>query len=105
MKYRHSAVLALVGWYLMLPPVNDDNKVIVDAPLWKWNQSAGFDSASECERILHAAVNTPMTPAEYQRVLTATRKAHRIPLSRSEMDIRAAAARCVSTDDPRLKEK
>lgn len=105
MNLRHTAALALIGWYLMLPPVNDDNKVIADAPLWKWNQSVSFDSANECERTLHFVAHTPMTPSEYQTAQKAARKAHRVPLSLSEMDIRTAAARCVSTDDPRLKDK
>jgi hypothetical protein len=35
-KARHAAALALVGWYLMMPPVIDENgtaKIDASAPL------------------------------------------------------------------------
>jgi len=35
MKPRHAAALALVGWYLMMPPMGN-GKVYVTAPLTKW---------------------------------------------------------------------
>ena len=56
MKPRHAAALALVGWYLIIPPVfspmgqhprsfND-----LSAPPNKWDIWAKFDSESECEK-------------------------------------------------------
>ena len=48
MKPRHAAALALVGWYLMVPPV-DGKSVDSDAPLSKWTVYATSDSARKCE--------------------------------------------------------
>ena len=50
MKLRHAATLALVGWYLFVPPINKgsaDFKV----PLTSWTKVGGsFDSASACRK-------------------------------------------------------
>jgi hypothetical protein len=55
MKPRHTAALALVGWYLMIPPVIDLKhkrryEADTDAPLSKWKQSGSYDSADACEK-------------------------------------------------------
>ena len=64
MKPRHAAALALVGWYLMVPPYSA-LKTVTDAttgqrrfptqteieqaaPLSAWTLGAGFDLAAEC---------------------------------------------------------
>ena len=43
MKLRHTAALALVGWYLMMPPYPK-----VDEPLNKWSISKAFKTAQDC---------------------------------------------------------
>jgi len=68
MKLRHTAALALVGWYLMMPPLvekpvphdpsltmkeNDDALVDTRAPLSKWMNLRSFDFAPQC----YAAIN------------------------------------------------
>ena len=61
MKPRHAAVLALVGWYLMLPPLTqtgpDTYNLPPDtsAPLSKWTYQTPrdhFDSEKECKEEL-----------------------------------------------------
>jgi len=60
MNPRHAAALALVGWYLMIPPKIEGwyfkdwhffNGVRADerAPLDNWKILKSFDSAGECE--------------------------------------------------------
>jgi hypothetical protein len=58
MKCRHAATLALVGWYLMLPPLqfvgpaNDPYSLaIVDsaAPLSRWLPKMTFKTLQECD--------------------------------------------------------
>ena len=44
MNLRHAAALALVGWYLMVPPLSNPS-----APLSKWNLYRSYDTARECE--------------------------------------------------------
>jgi len=105
MKLRHSAALAIVAWYLMIPPVNVDNRVDAGAPLSKWRKSVSFESAKECQAALKDAIENPMTPSEYEAAAAATRKAKMHPLSESETTRRMEESVCVSADDPRLKAK
>ena len=63
MNPRHAAALALVGWYLMVPPFKPNSmpqpsftlpsleaRVLnIDAPLSKWEIYVASDSADECE--------------------------------------------------------
>jgi hypothetical protein len=44
MKPRHAAALALVGWYLMVPPESHTTR-----PLSEWYHISSHDTASECE--------------------------------------------------------
>jgi hypothetical protein len=47
MNLRHAAALALVSWYLMLPPTNFDG-IDLSAPLTKWSIYQEYDSHREC---------------------------------------------------------
>src|ERR1700722_14884301 len=105
MKTRHAAALAIVLWYLIIPPIGADNKVDAHAPLSKWRIGVGFESEKDCDDSLKDAIKNPMTPAEYLAAAQATSKAKMKPLSMSEMTKRTAESRCVAGDDPRLKAK
>jgi hypothetical protein len=52
MNLRHTAALTLVGWYLMVPPVESDKSVRPELPLSQWIQSKSYDTASECQEDL-----------------------------------------------------
>jgi hypothetical protein len=86
MSLYSSIVLALVGWYLLVPPLSsrNSNAVEINAPLSNWHIFQSFDSVSECEalreRIRQGEKGTPY----YQAILTSA---------------------CIASDDPRLKEK
>jgi hypothetical protein len=45
MKARHAAALALVGWYLMVPPNKNE-----DTPLSEWIVRRTYDSAEACQQ-------------------------------------------------------
>ena len=105
MKTRHAAALAIVLWYLIIPPIGADNKVDAHASLSKWRIGVGFESEKDCDDSLKDAIQKPMTPAEYQAAASATHKANMKPLSMSEMTKRTQESICVAGDDPRLKEK
>ncbi len=56
-RLRHAAALALVGWYLMLPPMSGaispnlpSKELDTEAPLASWQNYRGFDTAKECDR-------------------------------------------------------
>jgi hypothetical protein len=105
MNSRHASALAIVLWYLMIPPIGADNKIDPHAPLSQWRKGVGFESQKQCDDSLKEAIQNPMTPAEYQAAATATRKAKMKPLTMVEMTKRTAESLCVAGDDPRLKAK
>jgi hypothetical protein len=98
MKPCHATALALVGWYLMVQPlVNAPYKVDTQAPLTSWKVYQTFHTAEECNTALSS------TAAKYEHTATA-------PIGSIKMGTRAFAlqmvfARCVSSEDPRLKAK
>jgi hypothetical protein len=93
MKLRHATALALVGWYLIGPPLS---KLTVEpsTPLSAWRILHTFDSAADCEKAL----------PEYRRFMefgiihsseAAADAAHQV----------ASALMCIASDNPRLKER
>jgi hypothetical protein len=103
MTPRHAAALALVGWYLMVPPPIAKNGLVEDSPsLSAWTRfgSRLYRSEHECEdartRIgAHPRSGRFVTP-EGQEVSISV-----MPTFAAQLD----AIRCVATDDPRLKAK
>ena len=90
MKPRHAAALALVGWYLITPPIGEDKTgnaipgtMNTAAPLSDWLAvNTVFDSLAECKKALRDL-------ADFQKS---------DPV-RHDADIHGL---CVKTDDPRL---
>jgi hypothetical protein len=96
---RHAAALALIGWYLMVPPTTAPPylKVNPDAQISRWEHYGSYDSAKECESnilYLHEQANK-FTRA--QRVNPSTAK-------ESEA-AQYIFGECIATDDPRLMGK
>ena len=88
MKVRHAAALALIGWYLMVPPLHK-GEVDEKAPLKEWTVLQSFGTVTECSQWLSVLLN----------------KAALDPATRTVVKHRLLAASCMSTDDPRLKKK
>src|SRR5882724_6408228 len=98
MKPRHAAALALVGWYLMIPPLtNRTGPIEREAPLVKWETWTSFDTAAECQARIETLTGAAIGRLKAQTAAAATPQ--RI------MDLRLLSAQCVANDDPRLKEK
>jgi hypothetical protein len=101
MKPRRAAALALVGWYLMLPPLRRGQPtgagaVGPEAPLSVWQNMGSFDSATDCYQFMHwlrslhdagKGANGGNLPANLK----------------AEFQALDASALCIATDDPRLK--
>jgi hypothetical protein len=90
MNLHHAAALALVGWYLMVPPRNPHPFIKGDytdtaAPLSKWAHLASSDSAKECEA----------RKSDYLKTVA------QVP----SLAQAALEAECIASDDPRLKGK
>jgi hypothetical protein len=82
MNPRHAAARALVGWYLMTAQPY--------APLSQWRIVGTYDHASDCQ---HRLLTLSGSPKPWS------------PSSRAINKANAPRLACVSTDDPRLKEK
>jgi hypothetical protein len=95
MKPRHVTALALVAWFLMMPPprtVGDHFETNFYAPLSKWTKLRRFDLQSQCETAREA----------YQQKPTGNLV---IMLGAAEAQATTKASKCVASDDPRLKEQ
>jgi hypothetical protein len=88
---RHLTALALVGWYLMIPPSTLPPGGAYKEPLRKWRIVQGFDTADDCQDFL----GTFSEDSQQKQALNMLEPAYRDYMF----------AECVATDDPRLKEK
>ena len=104
MKLRHAAALALVGWYLMVPPAGivfpDPNspRIFMQPFDRTWRVKATFISANDCE------IAREKHEADFARGVKST-----IPKGYENHPTRSLhfddGALCIATDDPRLKGK
>jgi hypothetical protein len=102
MNRRHAAALALVGWYLMVPPIykiaRGQYELDRDAPLTEWINTKGFDSADDCDE--GKSLNIKQTSNLLRMTFPKRGNFSTDPNWR-----RAFYGQCIATDDPRLKEK
>jgi hypothetical protein len=95
MTIRHAAALALVGWYLLVPPIsktNDGYKADFNAPLGKWIVTGVYDQAYSCDQL------------QGRLVLDQEKKIEKLPLLSYKWALaqKLATSQCIATDDPRL---
>jgi hypothetical protein len=131
MNLRHAAALALVGWYLMLPPTKhpwsrdlwrwwtgSSNPIVkecnLDAPFLEWEESKEYESLSACQADQAKAsarkrkeldeINKYMEEAASPPMTKNAKSAfEEIYRKSEEREIECAGyARCVASDDPRL---
>jgi hypothetical protein len=98
LKPRHAAALALVGWYLITPPVTGnsdaDMGVKIGAPFSEWDIVDSYDTAAQSRDGLSGNVKSFEHEQWSATVAERDRKA---------IITAAQSARCIATDDPRLK--
>ncbi len=92
MTLRHAAALALVGWYLMVPPATPDwRDADPKAPLSEWLTDGSYDNVNDCnEAIVRLYEQAPIPKPETMSY---------------GLWVQNRQAVCVATDDPRLKGK
>jgi hypothetical protein len=105
MNLRHAAALALVGWYLIAPPVRQPKSeppyLDDHAEYRAWRILHSFKTRSECEsgkeRVVRDAENGDLTDLSggVAGVLDENPK---------PWLVQQIEAQCIATDDPRLKE-
>ena len=92
MNPRHAATLALVGWYLIVPPLTSREPRAVDikAPFSTWEAQSLFETQQGCLEAKSDIVD---------------RVARKALATASANTCQDCYAQCIATDDPRLKEK
>jgi hypothetical protein len=85
MKHEFVCILAIVGWYLLYPPVT--YKVDPDSytSLSKWVIDGSYGSAADCDEAHRSDVNALQGLAQNSRDFLQTQ-----------------VGRCIAADDPRL---
>ena len=96
MNLRHAAALALVALYLMVPPYSERPIPPKDLPpLSKWSIYHRYNTLDECRQVRSEITSGLLqdSPPDF--------------LQRFGNNFKSAFARakCVATDDPRLKDK
>jgi hypothetical protein len=104
MKFHHAVALALVGWYLMVPPTDDNAQILKNRPIYQWNELATFNSKAECTQAQKTYAQlftcTPEMAEDINR-----RKPPELKSDCTTMPNLLLSGQCLSSDDPRLKEK
>ena len=114
---RHATALALVGWYLMVPPLKN-GAIIPDnvAPISEWLTVGHADTSLSCEQLRiffrneaekkwRAELAKDGTTAIPEKDKAIKEKVDQRFLKILRKTAPVTYAKCVSTDDPRLKEK
>jgi hypothetical protein len=113
MRLCHAAALALVGWYLMVPPVDKDN-VLLNAPISQWVEDSVYDTADACGRakasIQHCGyVLNGAFPSESVKqacgISWHNRNEYTDKKQANAVGVFARlymSSQCIATDDPRL---
>jgi hypothetical protein len=106
-KLRHAAAIALVGWYLLEPPLNHLSRIEIagkcnrDAPLLEWKQAGAFERISDCQ------AQQKKEPDDIKKIVNAIDDASSATKNDKAWEVEeilcASLARCIATDDSRLK--
>jgi hypothetical protein len=104
---RHAAALALVGWYLIVPPNFTGRPHSIDsaAPISRWTIVTSFNSADICKEALTELQNKNGDPAKLDATGKLRRFQRRQPADPELARLRVNNAACIATEDPRLKGK
>ena len=95
MNARPAVALALVGWYLMVPPlVETPYKIDTEASLTSWKVYQTFNTEEECRKSKSSA------QSKYEH--TATAPSGTIKRGTRAFALQMVFARCVKSDDPGL---
>lgn len=95
MKPCHVVALAVVTWFLMMPPlIPDTHRVNRDAPLSQWRVARKFPQNRGCENA-----------KQHAREAGLAHNAENLPRHAANPDLTCVrcGAECVEDNDPRLK--
>jgi hypothetical protein len=93
MKPRHAAALALVGWYLMLPPTHGGfSHFYTEEPFSKWCRGDYSETLDECKQRQQQSIREFIAAGQKET-------------KRLKDASYYTKGQCVAEHDPRLKEK
>jgi hypothetical protein len=118
-----TSITAGCGWYLLVPPRSQYNEkapflrginILTDSPLSKWNHEGSYDSSEVCEtaktsQILREQSVYAKSVEHHQELLREKTDVKVLALQRLLTEQHSAnvdalmAARCIASDDPRLR--
>ena len=117
MKLRHAAALALVSWYLMIPPVDiPTGRYVEEVPIASWRKLVEYDTFTKCENRRQDDLHFYLS--SLNRPKLSDRKVERLdamldsengwpPGTTRKIDAHMlqgyVSRRCISSNDPRLK--
>lgn len=88
MKISHLAPLAILAWYLLIPPAAIEPTAVQNEPMSTWQIVRGFDHADDCEDFKNDFVHD---------------SAQKHTLNTLEPNYRYYMyAQCIASNDPRL---
>jgi hypothetical protein len=95
-----AAALALVGWYLMVPPRVSETPLLFDraAPLSRWQALGSYDTASDCSHGNDKLVAALLRTGDQQ---TGKKREQALQERASIL----TSQQCIATGDPRFKPK
>jgi len=91
MKLRHTATLALMGWYLMVPQFIGSTGIADQEPISAWQRFGPYKSESDCTK----------SKSKWQDFLKAPYAGNDTTQEQALMAFQKAL--CVSENDPRLE--
>ena len=101
MKLRHTAALALTGWYLIMPPYMPSETRPLP-PLSQWKVQKPFDTAAQCERELIKQLDAAKAARKAEGVESERENPSGEITSGHLTSYSTEYQKCVATDDPRL---
>ena len=108
MKLSHAAALALVTWYLIVPPKSPTGQIMNGAPFSQWRIISSFDSASACQKWLSDFRASAKTEADQKTKGMSgewTAAQWQDWVRSLLLEVGGYESFCIASDDPRLKSK
>jgi hypothetical protein len=106
MNLRHATALALMGWYLMVPPFVHYDPRELWAPVSQWKIVERFDTATACKGYLQEMKEDPGALHGEYKVASKFQTEGLNRMRHMRIDSFALRyAGCIFSDDPRLDEK
>lgn len=104
MNSHYAAALALVGWYLMVPPIGHNLRANISTPLYEWSGQWDDETDQKRDPFLTLAECEARKVADKQEFLDQAKKYPELREMFLQFSQDEIYAQCVKSDDPRLED-